>query len=726
MDRKLLPLLIASLFAATPSAAQNLPAQWATEGLVTIGPIVTDIDGTDAAKAEQYRDLRDGALSNIILRTRSLDGFWLDLFGENFGRDDMYVNLRGGMYDSYKFRLFTDWLPQVRAIGARTPFTGAGSADLRATFPRPNPADWNTTDIGYDRRDTGGYFEWQRNSPWYFRVDSNQIRTDGTKIGAGANGTSPGNGFTDLIIPVDYRTTNASVEAGYNTPRYHFAVNYMVSQFESGNETLRWSNPFWGNGIDTTHLAPENDYQRISLNGTMRQLPWTATLAARFTWDKLESDTSLATSALNGANIFGLTNPNVPEFNGRVENTTFSLAWAAAPMRAVDVRAWYHYHKRENDSSHVEYRPVSGLACGTVTVGGVSSPGPCENELYAFDKWNAGVDAYWRVAKGHRFGAGVEYLHTDREHRADYDETKDKKFFVEYRNTMLDTLSARLKYTYLDRDSNFLHSDAGVDANDVLFLERFIGRFDASNLRRDEVKLIVDWNPVPLFDLSFEAIYRDNDYQAFTLGRTGDKRDEFYVSAAYGDPSKWRVMVFGDIENIRYDSFHRNIGAGSCPTTSGGVTATNCFDPSTPPNSIAYNWSAVNKDRNWAVGIGVDWPVMPKWLVKASYLYYRTDGKADIVTQNNFGNPLPLTAYDDSKKQSFNLKAIYDYSRNWQFTAGYAYEKYEYSDDQYNGYQFTVPFPAVSTNTSQSYLNGFNAFLPYKANIIYALATYRF
>ena len=112
--------------------------------------------------------------------------------------------------------------------------------------------------------------------------------------------------------------------------------------------------------------------------------------------------------------------------------------------------------------------------------------------------------------------------------------------------------------------------------------------------------------------------------------------------------------------------------------------------------------------------------------MKASYLYVKTDGKADISAQNNFGNPLPISAYDDTKTQSFNLKAIWDVNKSWQVTGGYAYEKYEYSDDQYNGYQYTIPFPGVTTNVSQSYLNGFNAFTNYKSNIFYALATYRF
>jgi hypothetical protein len=87
---------------------------------------------------------------------------------------------------------------------------------------------------------------------------------------------------------------------------------------DSGFKTVTWSNPFWGNSIDTTHLAPDNDYQRLALNGTIRQLPWSSTLSARLTWDRLESDTTLPTTALNGTNIFGATNPNASDFNGLV------------------------------------------------------------------------------------------------------------------------------------------------------------------------------------------------------------------------------------------------------------------------------------------------------------------------------------------------------------------------------------------------------------------------
>src|SRR4029079_5481305 len=186
---------------------------------------------------------------------------------------------------------------------------------------------------------------------------------------------------------------------------------------------------------------------------------------------------------------------------------------------------------------------------------------------------------------------------------------------------------------------------------------------------------------------------------------------------SYGDPSKVRGTAFFDWEHITYDSDHRQIGTSPCNQASGP----NCFDPNAPANSTAFNWSARNKDRNWVVGVGVDWPVMERLMLKASALYYETDGSADIASQNNFGNPLPITAYDDTKRTSLNLKAIYAYDKNWSFTAGYGFARCRYTAAAHAGYESTIPSPGVTTNVSQSYLNGYLAFTNYNANIFYLL-----
>ena len=202
MNRAASPILIASFLVAGPAFAQSIP--WITDTYATVGGIVTDRSGRDFSKIEEYRDLRDGVLSNIWYRGRD-DRNWVEFYGENFGRDDQYINLDGGQYGRFRYNVYTNWLPHNMLYDGRTPYDGSGTALLTppVPFPRPDPNTWNGLNLGYERKDTGGYFEWRATSPWYFRVDANQVKFNGTKVGAAALGTSPGNGFADLIQSLD-------------------------------------------------------------------------------------------------------------------------------------------------------------------------------------------------------------------------------------------------------------------------------------------------------------------------------------------------------------------------------------------------------------------------------------------------------------------------------------------------------------------------------------------
>lgn len=732
MSNKLLYTLIASLFAAAPALAAE-PDQFLAEGEVGLGGITTSTSSTpDGAKLREYRDLRNGVLSDVFVRGRG-GNIWFDGYGENFGRDDQYITFRGGNYGAFKFRLYSDSLPHNFLFNGLVPYSGAGGNALVGTYPAPSTATWAPVDIGYKRTDNGGFFEWQGLAPWYVRVDANEVKFDGTKLGASSLGTSPSNGFMDLVFPVQYSTKNATAEVGYNIGRMNLSMSWMTSKFTNDVDSVLWTNPFFGNGLDTTYLAPDNKFNRLGLQGTFRGLPGNSTFAARYAWSELKSDTNLAAFALNTGGTIGATNPNVGVFNGKHEDQVLNLTFASNPMRAVDTRIYYSYHDRKNKSTQVEFDAATGLNCG----GGV-----CDNELFDYKKQNIGIEGYWRFAPGNRLGAGYDYWDNDYEGRPDYDASRENKFFVEYKNTMLPDVSGRLKYTYMERRSDFLWGNLGTTGADADYLSRFVSAFDLSDVNRSEVKLNLDYTPSQLVSLTFEGRWRENKYQGITFGRQNDKRYNLYGDVSFGDFSKFRVTLFGDWEEIKYEAGHRYIGAVPCSAASGLL----CNDPTQSPTYLAYNWSSRTKDTNWVVGVGGDLPVNEKLTLKGSFLYYETDGSADFntqcggepgqvgancpapagVTTGLYVAPFPVTAFDDIKGTSFNVKGIYRLDRNWAFTLGYAYERYRFSDVSYNGYQNTQPFPAVSNSTSQSYLSGYQAQPNYTANIFYLLASFRF
>jgi len=322
---------------------------------------------------------------------------------------------------------------------------------------------------------------------------------------------------------------------------------------------------------------------------------------------------------------------------------------------------------------------------------------------------------------------GLDFVDLER-NRIDYDSTKDKRLSAEYRNTSFDWMGARLKYQYMERRSHFLEGSAGVNGADPNYLNRFISRFDAANVDQQLLKLAFDFQPAPLWDIGVELIGKANQYKDTVLGRTKDDRQELYLSTGYGDPRSFRVMTFADFEWVKYKSTHRNI---SQLTATGGVTGTSIYDPTTSAQCAGttgtcnYNWDATNRDRSFTFGIGADWLPLSRLKLNGSLTYQQTQGTADFAVQQT-PNPInpqaaPINNFDNMRKYALNLKATYTVDKPLELAAGWAHERYKFSDIAYDGYQYTI-----GTGTGTSYLSGASAFSNYTTNIYYVTATYKF
>ncbi len=404
------------------------------------------------------------------------------------------------------------------------------------------------------------------------------------------------------------------------------------------------------------------------------------------------------------------TNPNRPTFDGDVVHKTASLALHSNPAREIDSRIYWNRFEKDNRSPSVTFTPAgTSLQCGGA---------PCTTEIFSYKKNNLGADVGYRFNAENRVVAGFDYVDLERD-RVDFDETKDKRVSLEWRNTSLDYLSSRFKYQVLQRRSHFLEGDVGTGPADVNFLNRFIARFDASNVDQTLLKLSLDATPAELWDVGFEGILKQNKYKDTVLGRTKDDRQEFYLSAGYGDIQKFRVFAFADIEFVKYDSFHRNISL---------LTDPNAYDPNSAPVCVTgncnFNWGATNKDKSYAFGVGVDWVPMERWKLKGSLISEKTTGTVDFAVQPGANPTVPSIAinnYDNATKVSVNLKGTYAYTKQIDLTGGYAFEKFRFSDISYDGYQYTI-----GTGTSASHLSGLNANPNYTANIGYVTATVKF
>ncbi len=705
MKPKLLSLIVANLFIAAP-LAHAAGLDWSGSS-VSVGIQHVEDNARDPSKLNEYRDL-DGTSGLVGFEARGRgDTYYLNAFGENLARDDQYLDFRGGKYGVFKYQLYSNELRHNfgSGPGARSPYAGIGSASLTdpaGLLGTTNVAGWNSFDHSYERRDWGGMAEWQTNSPWYFRAEANEVKREGINVLAGALGTSPGQGTTDLPTPIDYTTRNWSLETGYSAKRGHLAVNVSQSRFTNGNRQLNWfqlgaNPPSVPGGTDTTVLEPDNDLWRIAVNGNLRGLPGNSTLAGRFTYSKLESD-----AAIPAANLWGSTGyPGGAVFNGKIENMTASLSYSSRPMDQLDTRVYWYWVDDKNKSTDLNFNAATGGQTGCVPL--------CIPHKFAYKKNNVGAEAGYRVNRQNKVSGGLDYTDMERE-RVDFHSNEDYKAFVEWKNSSLDMVTARAKYQYMQRRSDYVQpSAAAIAANP---LEPFMRRFDLANVDQNQLKLSLDAVPAPMVDLGFEVIYKKNQYKDIILGRTDDERQEYYASIGFGDPKKFRVLLFGDIEFIEYNSSHR-VGFPATP-------------PSTPPTPTAYNWTAKNKDKSWQIGLGADWVPRERLTIKSSLIYAETKGTTDFSIQpggSTTAGTRPIENFDNTTRVSLNIKGIYNYDKNWELTGGYAYEKYKYSDIGYDNTQYVIP----SGNPARfTYFTGQFSFQPYTANIVYLLARYKF
>ena len=182
MSKKLLSTLIASLFVAAPALAQS-DDPMRVEGSATIGGIYNDQNASDTAKLQEYQDLGNGALSSFGAQGRSSNDLVRGLRREHRPRRPVHVPAR-----RHVRRLQVRRVPQRDAAQLLEQRDHAvqrrGRQHACGDVPAAQPGRWNSFDLGYERQDDGGYFEWQKNSPWYFRVDGNQVKFDGTKVGS--------------------------------------------------------------------------------------------------------------------------------------------------------------------------------------------------------------------------------------------------------------------------------------------------------------------------------------------------------------------------------------------------------------------------------------------------------------------------------------------------------------------------------------------------------------
>ncbi len=723
-----------------------------TAPLSTTNPLKPFAGPGDDAKAQEYQDIRSAPIGVIDIRGGSR-AYYLRAFGEEFGRDDQFINIIGGGFGAWKASFYNNDIPHNYSFNALTPLTGVGgtllgfSSPSGAYPPAQNPGSWGTWNYGTQRNTTGGNFEVSMKSPWFVRADYNEVRTNGIKPSSGQLGTGSGNGMIEFGAPADYKTQNTVIEGGYNTKQYGIKLAYMASKFTDANDVMQWPNFYMRNGLDSTLLPPDNEFKKWSINGYVKQLPWDSAIIARFTQSKTTNSVGLTspawTSSLkptgNGTSPQGnppgvgylftqpydsSSNQNLSNFDGDIKRSTANVAWNASPMAQLDTRVYYDYYKLENNSTTVSYRLGSqGSNCAATPVTSATCfviPALTEEngEEFFYTKNAAGFDATWAFNRSNKLLGGFDWESVKRNWEVNNQEapkSDDYRYWIQYKNTgSWENLTGWLKYEFLQRRSDLVNDGNAATSSAAYFTPYSVNSFD-----RNKVKLWVDWTPAPLWLVGLGATWADTDYKDNLYGRTKDKNQQYDVTVAWGD-EKLRITGIGNWGKVEYNQKYLN---GNYP-------------PPTPNTSANFEWSTQNTQDGWMAAALVDWAATDKLMLTASYTYQKTGGGLDFTSGNTAagggfnGGPLVNYNTDNTTMNRFQLKGTYEINNHWSATAGYAYEKYEYNDGQmggygsYYGYFQNLNTAAVGSN--YSWFSGAFANPAYTTNLGWLTVTYKF
>lgn len=626
-------------------------------------------EGGGKAKFTEYRDLKEHG--GFYARGRfNLDtpNYFLRFDMQDPGYDTQYYNLEGGMYGKFKLDLFYNEIPHNITFDARTFFLGAGHDVLIGT-PNANVGSWNTFDYSTERRRYGGSLRFDMFKPFFFDASYTREHKEGIKP---AGITDNFANLFEIPEPVNYMTNEVKLSAGYAKNPVFLALNYYYSRFNNSNTNLFIIDPV---GLTTSILSlpNDNDFYKISFKGAVK-LPFHTRLSTNISYGKGASDTSF-----------------VPTFDGIVKRYNYDVILTSNPIRWFDTKIYYKYYKWDNKSE--------------------VDPNVVEPVFFKYSTGTGGIDLGFRLPFKFYLTAGYKYVDTKREfHRAPDEELPDNKdniFSTELKWSGLDFMDLRVGYERMDRQTDWPNTVAHfAPANPARMFA-----YQAQD--RDTFKAYIDIYPIDNLNVGLGYKYKRSNYEGDGvaglgfLGLKWDQRNEFNFNIDYMIGKIAKVFGYFDYEKIKFDQNQFDTGFFGAP------------------------WSVKQTDATYGFGIGADIYVIPKKLTfKFLCDYVKANGLADYsldpATFGLTGLPINLNRWDDYTRYGLKFKAIYNATPNLSFSVGYAYERFKYSDDQLDNYEYVVTPGSSGFDPVPTLLSGAYKDQSYKAHLVFGGLTYKF
>ncbi len=767
-------LLAVGFLMATPPAAAQLAGTGAkpcvttgtgtTGGQLTVG--LLGASDVDSSKFREYRDVPEGfyvPCFNLFSTSSKID---FNLFGYNVRQTDQRYN---GWFNTSAFDLSFDYnqIPHNMGNGAHTIMaeTSEGVWAMSDTLQQalgtvnnatptagrtvtfydallgPTFASAGSVDVTSTRKRGTAKLDLGKKLPLDLTLTYMRELKSGYRGEDGGGIYSAVQSVVEVPGPLNETTQDFGVQAAYNFAKGNIHGRFSRNLYDNDAETLTVDNPFqWydtpyvttpapavGGGTSARWInAPDNEASTGNLGfllkfGRQTRFGGDVTLG-RWTQNAPFHPYTINTAILTptGANASSLSALQQPSFDGKIDTTMINLTFSSRPVENLAIRAQFRSYDLSNKTDRF------------VITGDVA----------------ASPDRSWSVVTP---SAADPYGHAT----ANVYDNKTTRFTASasYDIGAL-TLEGQVRFASLERtsreatkgDDNGFALAAVYRANDWLDLrasydqakrtaegETLYG-FQSDEAERETKRTSIQVEVTPVSDLSLSLAYsrRDVEYP--------NRPDRIAVTS--GAPTPGAQPIPGTPSGLldaKYDSFTVEVGYFPSDRVELGAYYTYEKDATTnqwsTTTGVALNnlLNYAGSDKTDTFGVDATFQLKPEtWKLWVNAMRQKVDGLMDITANETgtFYNPGRTTLvpagtggaqdivdWDDTTRTTFAAQLDYALAKAWTLSAGYVYEKYEFSDAFQAG-NLLMPQSVILVLKSND--GG------YDANVVYGRVSYQF
>lgn len=577
-----------------------------------------------------------GLGADLIYRDQA--GRYLDIQADRLGLDSRSLTIQGGEQGVYALSLDYREIARLHFTEASTIFDGAGTDNqtlptgwVREVSTDQMPAlqeSLRQIDIGTQREILGLGFDFQRESPWRYRVDVERSRREGTRV----QGAPFIFHAAELVAPVDYETTRIDAAIGFARGAWELETAYNLSIFNNRNDSIRWENPFVGisTGDDRGELAqpPDNQFHQFIVSGSWHHSRW-LTVAGQFAIGRAEQDQRFVAATVNPA-FAGLAELPRANLDGRIDTRIANLRVTSNLTQRLNARVQFRYDERDNDT------PVESY----VEIATDTFPGQTRfNRPYSYDRWSLNANLNYRLSSAWRLGATAERREMSRT-------------LQEVEDTHTDLLSFQVRAMPISRlnvIARFTREERSNDLDPALLgpLETpSLRRFHFAEKERDAWRVSADYGFTDNLVAGFYYELSDEDFSDTEIGLS-EGRDETYgldLSMSFGAHAVAHAWVARESLDATIRGIDFNFGAP---------------------------WQVEQKDDYLTLGMGVNFDRLPgNWRhARVDLTYARADGELLVDKRD------AVPAFPDLETRRVTLQASVErrLNDNMDLQLGYVY-----------------------------------------------------